>query len=249
MIMALIFSWGPNILSLAGTHVGFGRHLYTLPLPSVIYFFKHLYAFELLYIFAMSSVKYSIILFQYRIFPIVQYRRLLLLLTIFTTCLTISSTLVCIFQCIPISGFWTTFAGFLEGAKCVNVVRFILIAGGVNATTDFVLLALVSTSTRLPEDLTDQRMPQPIPLLWKLRTGTLQKLILTGIFTMGLTVCSVSIVRLVLVGRFSPDDITCKNNNSPSPSASPSRYIQLILIKKGPTFLRRYGQLPNRPSA
>ena len=149
MIMALIFSWGPNILSISGTHAGFGRHLQALPLPAITYFFKYLYAFELLYLFAVASVKYSIILFQYRIFPIVQYRRLLVLWAIFTTCLTISTLVVCILQCIPISGFWTTFAGTLPGAKCVHVVRYILIAGSLNAATDFVLLALVSACVNL----------------------------------------------------------------------------------------------------
>ena len=159
----------------------------------------------------MSSVKFSIILFQYRIFPVARYRRILILWGVFTACLTTSSMLVCIFQCIPISGFWKTFAGTLPGARCVNVTKFIIIAGSINATTDFILLAMVRPCffpygrTALLTDLL-----QPIPLLWRLRTGTLQKLILTGIFGVGLVVCSVSIVRLVLLGKFDEADITCK---------------------------------------
>lgn len=91
----------------------------------------------------MGSVKFSIILFQYRIFPIVQYRRILQLWAVFTACLVLSSVLVCIFQCIPVSGFWTTFAGTIPGARCINVIKFFLIAGGINAATDFILLAMV----------------------------------------------------------------------------------------------------------
>ncbi len=92
----------------------------------------------------MASIKFSIILFEYRIFPVLQYRRLLILLAIFTTCLSISTLLVCIFQCVPVSGFWKTFAGVIPGAKCVDILKFFLIAGGINAATDFVLLILVS---------------------------------------------------------------------------------------------------------
>ena len=68
---------------------------------------------------------------------------------------------------------------------------YFLISGSINAATDFALLALVSGrhdrfSTYGQE--TDQRsMVQPIPMLWRLRTSQPQKLVLTGIFTVGLT--------------------------------------------------------------
>ena len=143
VILGLVFSLGPNIIDLLGISHGFGRHIYTLPIDGILDFFKYLYAFELLYVFAMSSVKFSIILFQYRIFPIPRYRRVLKIWAVFTACLTVSSTLVCIFQCIPVSGFWTHFAGAIPGARCVNVTRFIIIAGSINAATDFILLAMV----------------------------------------------------------------------------------------------------------
>lgn len=146
-MLGLVFSWGPNILLLIGSQHGFGRHIYTLPISAITDFFKYLYAFELLYTSAMASVKISILLFQYRIFPIVQYRRILKLWAIFIACLTTSSILVCIFQCWPISGFWMTFAGTFPGAKCINVTNFILIAGSINAATDFILLAMVRLET------------------------------------------------------------------------------------------------------
>ena len=67
---------------------------------------------------------------------------------------------------------------------------YFLITGSINAATDFALLALVSErSDRFSAygQETDQRsMVQPIPILWRLRTSQLQKLVLTGIFTAGL---------------------------------------------------------------
>lgn len=148
VILALILSWGLNILNLAGIRSGFGRHILDLIQFGPDKFFRYMYAFEILYVFAMSSVKFSIIVFQYRIFPVIKYRRVLVMWGAFTACLTISSLLVCIFQCIPVYGFWTTFAGKLPGAKCVDVVRYIIIAGSINAATDFILLGLVSNVHR-----------------------------------------------------------------------------------------------------
>lgn len=123
----------------------------------------------------MCSVKYSIIMFQYRIFPIAQFRKALIFLLYFVIALTISCLLVSLLQCVPIHDFWDTLAGKLDPlskAKCINIQKFFLISGAINAVTDFALLAL------------------PIPILWRLKTGKPQKLVLTGIFVVGLTCVS-----------------------------------------------------------
>ena len=160
---------------MAAIRYGFGRHLEVLGLEGLFHWFKVLYSFEFLYTLAMLSVKFSMyaaltlphhhqiptcpsnnvsdpdrycsILFQYRIFPIVQFRRILLWLHHFVLCLTISCVLVSIFQCVPIHDFWDTLAGTLSpglGGRCINVQNYFLIAGAINAATDFTLLALVS---------------------------------------------------------------------------------------------------------
>ncbi|CAD6594490.1 MAG: hypothetical protein ASARMPRED_000389 [Alectoria sarmentosa] len=168
-------------------HYGFGRHLEVLGPEGLFRWFKILYSFEFLYTLAMASVKYSIILFQYRIFPIVQFRRILLWCNHFVVCLTITCILVSIFQCIPIHDFWDTLAAKLasnSGGRCIDVELYFLIVGAINAATDFVLLAL------------------PIPILWRLRTSQPQKLVLTGIFTVGLAVCTVSVTRLIVIHQY-----------------------------------------------
>ncbi|KAI4277218.1 MAG: hypothetical protein LQ337_001932 [Flavoplaca oasis] len=76
------------------------------------------------------------------------------------------------------------------GARCINVQKYFVISGSINTFTDFALLAM------------------PIPILWRLRTGKPQKLLLTGIFTVGLIVCVVSIVRLVILANVDQSDIT-----------------------------------------
>ena len=167
-VIAMILAWGPNISNLVAVHYGLGKHINVLPPQTNFVQTKLYYSFEFLYSCAMCTVKYSVILFQHRIFPIARFRRILKYATVFVIALTCSTILVSIFQCIPIHAFWDTYAGELPGGKCVNVKLYLLTSGAFYAVTDFVLLAL------------------PIPVLWKLKTERPQKLLLTGIFTMGL---------------------------------------------------------------
>ena len=80
----------------------------------------------------------------YRIFPIVYFRRLCFSFLAFVTALAVSTTLVSIFQCVPIHDFWDAFAGAVSSkGRCINVQNYFLIVGSINAVTYFVLLALV----------------------------------------------------------------------------------------------------------
>ncbi|KAI4228432.1 MAG: hypothetical protein L6R36_001623 [Xanthoria steineri] len=193
VILSLIISWTPNIVNLLAVHQGFGKHMHALPTTSVFHWFKYLYAFELLYTVGMASVKYSVLCFMYRIFPIVQFRRILMASLVFVTALTVACVFVSIFQCIPIHKFWDTLGGELApqlGGRCIDVQKYFLIGGSINTITDFALLAM------------------PIPILWRLRTGKPQKLLLTGIFTVGLIVCVVSVVRLTVLAGVDQSDVT-----------------------------------------
>lgn len=60
----------------------------------------------------------------------------------------------------PIHGFWDV----KIPRHCINGDHILLIPGIVNAVLDFLIVAI------------------PLPLLWKLRTNTYQKWVLTGIF-------------------------------------------------------------------
>ena len=169
--LAMIIACGPNIIILVALYYGFGKHIAVQPPQTIFTELKILYGFEFLYICAICSIKYSIILFQYRIFPIALFRRILRYATAYTVAFTGAGILIPIFQCIPIHTFWDTFAGKLDPqvkVRCINLELYFLIYGGINTVTDFILLAL------------------PIPILWRLKTGRPQKILLTGIFAMGL---------------------------------------------------------------
>ena len=171
VVLSMIFAWGPNIVNLLFVHHGMGRHL-VVQSPEIIFVnTKLLYAFELLYILSISTVKYAILLFEYRIFPIIQFRNIIKWALAFTVALTTACLFVSVFQCTPIHAFWDTLTGRLSpelGGRCINVESYFLIAGGINTATQFIFLAL------------------PIPVLWRLKTSRSQKLLLTGIFSVGL---------------------------------------------------------------
>ena len=123
-----------------GIKEGYGRHIATLPINRWTIFFKYLYAFQILYEPSIILVKLSIIATQYRMFRIIQYRRILIGCAVFVACLFVSQLLVVIFSCTPVSSYWETFT---LGPRCIDVVGAIRINGGINAATDFVLLAMV----------------------------------------------------------------------------------------------------------
>ena len=171
VVLSMIFAWGPNIVNLLFVHHGLGQHLVVQSTETIFVNFKLLYAFEFLYILAISTVKYAILLFEYRIFPIIQFRNIVKCALAFTIALTTACLLVSVFQCAPIHAFWDTLNGRLSpqlGGRCINVVSYFLIAGGINTATNFIFLAL------------------PIPVLWRLKTSRSQKLLLTAIFSIGL---------------------------------------------------------------
>lgn len=59
----------------------------------------------------------------------------------------IATIIVFILECTPISAFWINLGGsihFKDGAKCVDLVKYLLINGSINTVTDFALLILVS---------------------------------------------------------------------------------------------------------
>lgn len=84
--------------------------------------------------------------FLYRIFPIVQFRRILKASLVFVIALTIACVFVSIFQCVPIHKFWETLGGKFApqlGGRCINVQNYFVISGSINTFTDFALLAMV----------------------------------------------------------------------------------------------------------
>lgn len=172
----------------------FGKHIYVLkdPADNTVEFLKILYIYLIGYFSATSFVKFAILAFYRRIFPVQQLKLLLVAATGIVICYFLGSLLTAIFQCQPIHHFWDR-AG---SGKCANGDLVQIVPGAINCVIDFIIIML------------------PIPLLWRLRTTASQKGVLTGIFVCAGFVCIISIIRLIVLSRLADVDVTWNYVNS-----------------------------------
>lgn len=83
------------------------------------------------------------VLFQYRIFPVVSFRRIVSACGAFVIAFETASTIVFILECTPTRDFWLTFEGYDPPDRCIDTQEFLLVNGSINTVTDFALLLLV----------------------------------------------------------------------------------------------------------
>ncbi|KAI8940453.1 hypothetical protein NX059_004139 [Plenodomus lindquistii] len=99
---------------------GLGRDIHTVPFDHVTNFVRYLYALEVLYFLQVVLLKLTLLLFFLRIFPRPFIRRLLCGTIAFNILYGLVFVLVAIFQCQPISFYWTSWDQEGHG-KCVNI--------------------------------------------------------------------------------------------------------------------------------
>lgn len=133
-------------------------------------------------------VKFSVLFLYRRLFPQLEFRRILewygYLVLLYTTIFLVLD----IFHCRPVSGAWR----IDKPSNCLNMDIIWLVGGSLNAVTDIGALCL------------------PMPLLWRLRVEKEKRLQVMGVFLLGGFVCIVSIVRVIELGGLSAEDASCK---------------------------------------
>lgn len=184
IVLALIFSYGLPVSNLVATEqCGLGRHIYILPLSSTRKFLHMLYPFEILFSLTSCASKCSILAFYRRIFPITQLRPVLLATTAVVLAFHVVGILTTVFQCVPIHMFWDVAERMAsDRTRCINVDVYFLVTGSINCFLDFFIVLIVSSVSLHSCYNPRLTYSQPIPLLWRLRTTTFQKVILTSIF-------------------------------------------------------------------
>ncbi|KAJ5090881.1 hypothetical protein N7532_009565 [Penicillium argentinense] len=153
---------------------GLGKHRATLPPAKVAVFSELLYFFQIIYVLGPPSVKLSLLFLYRRIF---EHSRFLLLVYGMMGLImvwAIIMTFLSIFNCRPISAFWT-----MEGT-CFNFRQFAVGYAIVNIITDFAVWLM------------------PIPSVWKIQLPRAQKFALSLIFALGLFDCAAAMARLLL---------------------------------------------------
>ncbi|KAK7756160.1 hypothetical protein SLS62_001752 [Diatrype stigma] len=142
---------------------GLGKHWALLTPDQMILFPKLNYAFNILNLACYPIIKISILLLYLRIFVTNRIHMLSWGGIIFLSCMCIANTLVAMFACTPVRGFFDSSVP----AMCIDDVKFYWCTAILNVVTDLYILIL------------------PIPVVWKLQTTLKRKIAISLIFTIG----------------------------------------------------------------
>lgn len=113
---------------------GLGRDIWTLTDDKITKFGLFFYVMEVNYFLEVALLKTSILLFYLRIFPTTWTRRVLWATVAFNALFGLACVLAGIFQCQPISYYWTKWDGEHSG-RCIDVNGL----GWANAIVSIVL--------------------------------------------------------------------------------------------------------------
>lgn len=162
MTLILLKNRNANTDGLSGRINGLGKHRETLSPEQVATFAELLYFFQIFYVLAPPSVKLALLFLYRRIFEHSSFLRIVDGMIVLISVWAIVMTFLAIFNCKPISAFWTT-----EGT-CLNFKQFAIGYAIVNIISDFAVWLM------------------PIPRVWNIQLPKPQKIALSLIFALGL---------------------------------------------------------------
>lgn len=167
---------------------GMGRDVWTLKPDQITSFGYYFYFVEVLYFFQVACLKLSLLCFYLRIFPEKRVQRLLWGTLILDVLFGIAYIFVGIFQCAPVSHFWTKWDGEHPGS-CLDINAIGWSNAGISIVLDAWMLAI------------------PLWQLKGLRMSLKKKLGVAAMLCVGTFVTVVSILRLQSLVQFRSDTI------------------------------------------
>jgi hypothetical protein len=143
VVFALLVITIPSVIitSIGTTPNGVGRDIWALTPKQITDFLFYFYLMAMLYFVQVALVKIAMLLFYLRIFPAQNVRRLLWGTVIFSVLFGIFFFFLAIFQCQPISFFWTHWDGEHEG-KCLNSNAIAWANAGISIALDVWMLVI-----------------------------------------------------------------------------------------------------------
>ena len=121
-VIAAIIAGVPSVIVVDRGIVpnGLGMDVWVVPYDKITNFVRYLYALEVLYFLQIALIKLTLLFFFLRIFPTRLTRRLLWATVAFNGLYGLSFVITAIFQCRPISFYWTSWDKERPG-NCVNI--------------------------------------------------------------------------------------------------------------------------------
>ncbi|KAF4972595.1 hypothetical protein FSARC_868 [Fusarium sarcochroum] len=187
MLLAVAMMIPLNAISIPISRVGLGKDIWNVHPDDITDFLYYFYWDELLYLGALPVTKISILLFYLKVFPGQKIKMGCWILIGLNVAYFIAFELVSIFQCTPIEGAWRAWDKEFP-AKCNNINIQGWMAAILNIILDIGTLVL------------------PLGELYRLSLSTKKKLQLMLMFSVGIFVTIVSIVRLRSLASYATTD-------------------------------------------
>ncbi|KAK9545726.1 hypothetical protein V6Z77_009280 [Aspergillus fumigatus] len=169
-----------SALSAVLANLGLGKDIWTVSpdnITHILYSPKIYFYDELLYLSIIPLTKISICLFYLRVFPARPFRMMTYIVIGLNTGFLIAFVMISVLQCRPIKGAWLHWDG--EGHySCNNINAQGWSAAAINMVLDLIVMAL------------------PLRELYRLNLSLRKKLFVMSMFSLGIFVTLVSIVRL-----------------------------------------------------
>ncbi|KAF3043816.1 hypothetical protein E8E12_010536 [Didymella heteroderae] len=162
---------------------GLGRDVWTLSFEQVTAFGKYFYWIEICYFAQLSVLKLAFLFFYKRIFPGRTIQKIILVTILVNILYGIVFVAVAVFQCRPISYYWTTWDGEHTG-HCININALVWANAAISIAVDFWMLGI------------------PLSQLIHLKLSWSKKAGVIMMFCLGTFATVVSIIRLQFLITF-----------------------------------------------
>ncbi|KAF6795339.1 integral membrane protein [Colletotrichum sojae] len=156
---------------------GLGRDIWTLQPHEITSFLKIMFVLQLFYILDLAVIKASMLYLYLRVFSTRKFRTVLWATQIFNILLGSAYVLLSLVQCQPLQHYWNGWDGEHTG-KCADLNTIGLTHVGFNIGLDVWMLIL------------------PLTQLYKLKLPRKKKIGVMAMFSVGIFLTSVSIVRI-----------------------------------------------------
>ncbi|KAF3037423.1 hypothetical protein E8E11_000925 [Didymella keratinophila] len=120
---------------------GLGRDVWTMNFDQVTAFGKYFYWVEICYFAQLSVLKLSFLFFYKRIFPGRTIQRIIIATIIFSILYGIVFVVVAVFQCWPISYYWTKWDGEHTG-HCIDINALVWANAAISIAVDLWMLGI-----------------------------------------------------------------------------------------------------------
>jgi len=184
VLATLICSSASAIITVYGTvKNGLGQDIWTLRPEQITKMLEYFYVMAVLYFTEITFIKLSLTFFYIRVFPSSGVQKLLWGTVVFVTLWGVAYVLTAIFQCQPVSYFWTHWDGLHRGS-CVDINAITESHAGLSIALDFWILGI------------------PLWQIWGLKLHWEKKIGVALMFCVGAFVTVVSILRLQALVHF-----------------------------------------------